>query len=579
MCRMIQKLHMYLPVLVLTLCVLLCVAPSARAEEGSCGGNLTWELSAGTLTITGSGDMTDFTESELAPWYKLREQIIRVSLPDGLTSIGQLAFYDCDNLSTVTLPDTVTRVGNYAFMNCTNLQIVRLGSGVKTIEEAAFSDCYSLASLSLPTTLTNIGAKAFYRCESITIVTIPASVKKLGALAFAYCKNLVKATVKASVSLPDWLFYQCDKLDCVILSGTVPTVSEDAFRNCFSLSTVDYSGSGGISAAQLSAVVNSKFTGADGTVEVTASEPEKETVTGSSLVLDTAGNLVQESTTVAAGQNAIVSTTTTTTFDNATQSVTVSNAQVGVNVESENGWEEAAALTKSALESLGEAEVEMKLYLNQTDGVDQSFLDAVTGQNVKTTVLAEDGSTWKLDFAAMETTNGACDLRYSISNGSSELSEELETDRSFVLAFAAAAEINAEVLIQLGRDLAWQNATLFQRIDGALERIQTVVVDTDGCAHFYLASVSDQTEYYIAMNLEDEAAILPDELLTAQNGIRYEPIQYEITGRTSSWNMNIWQVTGIMLAVIVACVVAVGGTMYVLNRRKLQMGYVPPEDE
>ena len=66
-----------------------------------------------------------------------------------------------------------------------------------------------------------------------------------------------------------------------------------------------------------------------------------------------------------------------------------------------------------------------------------------------------------------------------------------------------------------------------------------------------------------------------EELLVEYNAIRYEPVQYEITGRKSSWGMNIGQVTWIMVGVLTFCVVGVGSTMYLLNKRKLKNGYVP----
>ena len=108
------------------------------------------------------------------------------------------------------------------------------------------------------------------------------------------------------------------------------------------------------------------------------------------------------------------------------------------------------------------------------------------------------------------------------------------------------------------------------------------MIDRQGYAHFYLASVTEQTDYYIAINMPQvqQEVIIPDEVLNAYgNPIRYEPIQYEITGRQSSWGMTLGQVTGIMAAVLVACVVAVGIVMYSLNKRKLKRGYIPELDE
>ena len=106
-------------------------------------------------------------------------------------------------------------------------------------------------------------------------------------------------------------------------------------------------------------------------------------------------------------------------------------------------------------------------------------------------------------------------------------------------------------------------------------RHQSVVVDGSGYAHLYLASVDCNLEYYLALNLLDasEAAILPAELLQEYNAIRYEPIQYEITGRTSSWGLDIGQVTWIMVGVMAFCALAVGFTMYLLNKRRIKSGY------
>ena len=100
--------------------LLLSAAPAAFAdgESGSLGSNLQWSFSDGTLTITGSGDMADIAETERAPWYELRNEIYRVILPEGLTSIGNLAFYECEKLQTVVIPDSVTRIGNFAFAYC-----------------------------------------------------------------------------------------------------------------------------------------------------------------------------------------------------------------------------------------------------------------------------------------------------------------------------------------------------------------------------------------------------------------------------------------------------------------------------
>ena len=158
----------------------------AKESENTCGSNLKWSISGSTLTITGTGDMTDYRDSHLAPWAEQAEDITSVQLPSGLTSIGNLAFYGCENLKSISIPASVTDIGSYAFAECTSLRSVGM-SGATVIGSSAFQQCESLSSISLPSSLAMIGTQAFYRCESLTTVNVPSSVTSMGASVFAYC--------------------------------------------------------------------------------------------------------------------------------------------------------------------------------------------------------------------------------------------------------------------------------------------------------------------------------------------------------------------------------------------------------
>ena len=136
--------------LLLALCLLLALAfvpAAARAEEysGQCGDDLYWSFdkSTGKLTITGTGKMDDYNPyyelgHEPSPWNPLSTEITNVFLPNGLTSIGDFAFYGCTGLRSVTIPNSVTSIGDSAFSGCTGLTSVTIPDGVTSIWGRAF---------------------------------------------------------------------------------------------------------------------------------------------------------------------------------------------------------------------------------------------------------------------------------------------------------------------------------------------------------------------------------------------------------------------------------------------------------
>jgi hypothetical protein len=167
---------------------------AASETSGSCGADLAWsyDSSTGALTVTGSGSMTDFSYSDTR-WGG--NDIKSVSLPDGLTSIGNNAFFGCTSLTSVTIPDSVTSIGNNAFRGCTSLSSVTIPDSVTSIENYAFSGCTSLTSVTIPDSVTSIGYDAFWGCTSLTSVTIPDSVTSIRGFAFSRCTSLTAINV------------------------------------------------------------------------------------------------------------------------------------------------------------------------------------------------------------------------------------------------------------------------------------------------------------------------------------------------------------------------------------------------
>ena len=113
--------------------------------SGQCGDNLYWDYDEASkkISITGSGDMYDYTKST-QPWYLFQEQITELVISPTTTSIGTSAFSGCSGLTSITIPNSVTSIGEGAFEGCSNLVKASLGYSMETIGKYAFAECRKL---------------------------------------------------------------------------------------------------------------------------------------------------------------------------------------------------------------------------------------------------------------------------------------------------------------------------------------------------------------------------------------------------------------------------------------------------
>lgn len=265
--------------------------------SGTLGDNLTWVLDGnGTLTISGTGDMPDMDEYAASvrscPW---GNDFTRVVIESGVTSIGNYAFWDCSDLTSVTMPEGLTRIGQGALLsskihgiqlpdsvtsigpdnfnssqnyNDAQMAIVNHGTAAEkacceaalyfmlsgaedlilfggidsvTGENRIVVEEYvgSAAVVKVPEGVTSIGSSAFSSCRSLVSVTLPETLLSIGNQAFYGCSSLTSVTMQGKLtSIGDAAFYACISLPAVTLPESVTSIGSSVFYDCRSLDSV-----------------------------------------------------------------------------------------------------------------------------------------------------------------------------------------------------------------------------------------------------------------------------------------------------------------------------------------------------
>ncbi|MCC8036798.1 MAG: leucine-rich repeat domain-containing protein [Bacteroidales bacterium] len=126
--------------------------------------------------------------------------LISVTLPEGLTSLGNYAFSGCTSLASVVIPSTVTSLGSSVFEKCSSLENVSLPEGLTSIPSYAFCQCTALSSIDIPSTVTNIGNLAFTDDTSLASVTLPEGLVTMGNSVFNSCTSLTSIVIPSTVT-------------------------------------------------------------------------------------------------------------------------------------------------------------------------------------------------------------------------------------------------------------------------------------------------------------------------------------------------------------------------------------------
>lgn len=235
-------------------------------NSGYCGDYATWTLhNNGDFVINGNGKMYDFSGANLAPWYNNKSSIKRVIINEGITSVGEFSFYNCNqinevilpegllnieyaafhscnNLTKINFPSTLTSIGNSAFYR-NNIKNITIPSSVTTISHNAFMECYNLSSITIENGVKNISSCAFLNCAGLKNVVIPDSVISIGGDAFSGCTSLNNIKIGNGVtSIGNNAFYNCTNLAEVYIGASLESVGKMAFASCGNIKNVYYSG-------------------------------------------------------------------------------------------------------------------------------------------------------------------------------------------------------------------------------------------------------------------------------------------------------------------------------------------------
>ena len=187
--------------LLILFCSLICAVTFAQSETT---GDISWNISDSTLTISGTGAIPDFHAYNLPPW-AYNKSFNNVIICEGISSIGVFAFSFNNIFTSVAIPNSVTTIRNWAFSSS------------------------RLISITIPSSVTTIGEYAFENCQILTSITIPNSVTSIGEGAFADCSSLTEITNHATqpqkISID--VFENVDKITCIL---RVPAASVAAYQ-------------------------------------------------------------------------------------------------------------------------------------------------------------------------------------------------------------------------------------------------------------------------------------------------------------------------------------------------------------
>ena len=233
-------------------------------RSGSCGKALTFSVDDnGTMTISGKGKMNDFSRNFVVlenntidvqcdyAWKKASNDIRKVVISEGVTTIGAYAFYKLPNLQEITLPETMTSIGESAFRECGKLKSIHLPASVERLGKELFVNCTSLQTITVSSGSSHFASsdgmlytkdmKTFLKCPEAKrgSVGVANGTETIGEWAFDGCRYIDDLIVPISVTtVKDYAFSGCTGVSSVTILSNVETMGSYAFRSWQSSQTI-----------------------------------------------------------------------------------------------------------------------------------------------------------------------------------------------------------------------------------------------------------------------------------------------------------------------------------------------------
>jgi len=195
--------------------------------------------------------------------FSLCMSLLYINIPYGVTSIGERAFASCDSIGKLVIPDSVQSMGPSAFDSCSDLVSVVIPYGLKTLEDSVFCACSRLKNVTIPDTVTSIGVSAFAYCRELKSVNIPNSVTSIEYAAFSNCKSLESFVFPSGItSVAQSVLSSCPLLANVTIPEGVKSIESSSFSSCVSLTSIHLPES-------LESIDTSAFSGCTGLSHIT----------------------------------------------------------------------------------------------------------------------------------------------------------------------------------------------------------------------------------------------------------------------------------------------------------------------